>query len=387
MMQKVSIFYDADYATMEGGGQKRLFEISKKINEEINSEINWISFKFWDDGKSFSKDGINYYGFINRPSFYNKHGSRSSFEPILYLLNCLICIPKYIKSNTFIIGQWPLLHVLPLIVLGLVFKKNIYIEWWETLQSQWLKRGFLGKIGAFIERLIIRTSTYVTFIVECNSEKELILKINKKAKVTIIENGVDLDSYKFNENNKIYDFICLGRLVPQKNIDMVINAVGIIKDKGNDINLCIVGDGPCRKQLELLIIRNNLESNITMTGFLENDKDKINYIQKSKIGIIVQDGVGRGNVVINELMAAGLPIIAAGTPNGIDPSYIIEGKNGYFLNTLDYNELAKLMNSMLVNKEDTESMSLYLKKNAYNLSWAKKLENYPVLGKKNNEKK
>ena len=271
--------------------------------------------------------------------------------------------------------------------MGLVFKKNIYIEWWETLQSQWLKRGFLGKIGAFIERLIIRTSTYVTFIVECNSEKELILKINKKAKVTIIENGVDLDSYKFNENNKIYDFICLGRLVPQKNIDMVINAVGIIKDKGNDINLCIVGDGPCRKQLELLIIRNNLESNITMTGFLENDKDKINYIQKSKIGIIVQDGVGRGNVVINELMAAGLPIIAAGTPNGIDPSYIIEGKNGYFLNTLDYNELAKLMNSMLVNKEDTESMSLYLKKNAYNLSWAKKLENYPVLGKKNNEKK
>ena len=80
--------------------------------------------------------------------------------------------------------------------------KNIYIEWWETLQSQWLKRGFLGKIGAFIERLIIRTSTYVTFIVECNSEKELILKINKTYidEVNFINNLHGTLNYK---NNKI----------------------------------------------------------------------------------------------------------------------------------------------------------------------------------------
>ena len=33
-MKKITIFYDADYATMKGGGQKRLFEISKAANTD-----------------------------------------------------------------------------------------------------------------------------------------------------------------------------------------------------------------------------------------------------------------------------------------------------------------------------------------------------------------
>ena len=379
-MKKITIFYDADYATMKGGGQKRLFEISKAANTDKKNQVNWISFKFWDSGSSFKKDGITYKGVISKPNFYNKNGERNAYEPLLYFLNCLLSIPKFIRSDVFIVGQWPLLHIFPIVVIGLILRKEIYIEWWETLHNQWIKKGFLGRIAAFIEKLLIYTSSYTTFIVECESEKKLIKDINKNARVTIIENGVDIEKYSKSQILKKYDFISLGRLVTQKNVDVIIKAVHKIKTAyDQDVSICIVGDGPEREKIQDLIKSLNLESNVTAKGFVSEDREKNLFIQESKIGVIAQKGVGRGNLVVNELMSGGIPVIAVGGENGLDSSYISEGIDGYFVESLDYNLLAESMYKMLENKEKLEEMSQYLKSNIENFSWSSKLKNYPAL--------
>ena len=44
-------------------------------------------------------------------------------KPILYLINCLLCTPFFFKSKVWVIGQWPMIHVLPLIFLGLILEK------------------------------------------------------------------------------------------------------------------------------------------------------------------------------------------------------------------------------------------------------------------------
>lgn len=379
MVKKITIFYDADYATMEGGGQKRLYEIFKVANKTEENIINWISFKFWETGPSFEKGGIKYEGVISKPNFYKKNGQRNSYEPILYFFNCLLSIPKFIRSDTYIIGQWPLLHILPIVLIGLIFKKNIYVEWWETLQNQWIKKGFLGRIGALIERLIIYSSSYVVFVVECESEKKLITEINRNAKVEIIENGVDINKYHKLPIEKKYDFICVGRLVSQKNVDIIVKSIYQIKLKyDQDISICIVGDGPEKSKIEKLIKDLNLDANVKMFGFVEKEEDKNKLIQESRIGVIAQDGVGKGNLVVYELMAGGIPVIAVGTDNGLDRSYILEGITGYFAQSLDYNQLADDMYKMLVNKDKIKEMSNYLESNIKSFSWQEKLKSYPA---------
>ena len=273
-----------------------------------------------------------------------------------------------------------MLHIFPIVVIGLILRKEIYIEWWETLHNQWIKKGFLGRIAAFIEKLLIYTSSYTTFIVECESEKKLIKDINKNARVTIIENGVDIEKYSKSQILKKYDFISLGRLVTQKNVDVIIKAVHKIKTAyDQDVSICIVGDGPEREKIQDLIKSLNLESNVTAKGFVSEDREKNLFIQESKIGVIAQKGVGRGNLVVNELMSGGIPVIAVGGENGLDSSYISEGIDGYFVESLDYNLLAESMYKMLENKEKLEEMSQYLKSNIENFSWSSKLKNYPAL--------
>jgi len=337
--------------------------------------VNWISFRFWDISDSFTADDITYNGFLNEPEFHDKNGKRNIYEPILYFLNCILSLKYYIKTDIWIIGQWPLLHIIPLILLGKCLGKQIYIEWWETLQDQWLKRGIVGHIGAVIERVIISFSSFVTFIVECEAEEDLIRDLNGNAKIKIMRNGVDLEYYSDKSSTCSYDFISLGRLVPQKNFELIIRATKIVS-ADHDVSLCIVGDGPKRESLEKLIDKLGLNSVVRVTGFVETEKEKICLLQSAKVGIVTQSGVGRGNVVINEMLAAGLPVIAAGTGTGVDRSYLREGINGFFTDSLDENELAGIMTKLLGDKETVEKMSKNLLARQMEYAWSTALKGY-----------
>ena len=215
-LNSLCLFYDADFPTQPGGAQKRLFELGLLAKEKYD-EVLWVSFKFWAKSDSIYS-GIKFVGVLKKPDFYDKDGKRNASEPILYLLNCIIALPKYYKAKTWVIGQWPLLHIVPLIIIGLILKKTIYIEWWETLQKQWLKRGLLGRLGALVERMILWSGRYVNFVVDCEAEKRLLLDVNPKANVTVIENGVDTKFFQDKQDVKKYDFISLGRLKDHKGL-------------------------------------------------------------------------------------------------------------------------------------------------------------------------
>jgi len=373
--RRVSIFYDVGFPSQSGGGQKRLYHIGQELVRE-KSQVNWISFRFWGGSNSFTADNITYNGFLNEPEFYDKNVKRNIYEPILYLLNCVFSLKHYIKTDTWIIGQWPLLHIVPLILLGKCLGKQVYVEWWETLQDQWSKRGIAGYIGAVIERMIISFASFVTFVVECESEEDLIRNSNGNAKVKIVRNGVDLEHYSTEPCICSYDFISLGRLVPQKNFELIIRATKIVS-VDHDVSLCIVGDGPEKESLGKLTDELGLRSSITITGLIEAEKEKVYLLQSAKVGIVTHSGAGRGNVVVNEMLAAGLPVIAVGSADiGIDRSYLREGATGFFLDSLDENALAGIMTKLLRDRESVEKMRQNLLANQMEYSWSTVLKGY-----------
>lgn len=378
--ESLCIFYDADYPTQPGGAQKRLFELGLLAKKNFD-EVLWVSFKFWKKSKYYDFEGIKFTGILRKPKFYDSKGKRNGYEPILYLLNCILSLPKYYKSKTWVIGQWPLLHIIPVVIIGLMLKKKIYIEWWETLQNQWLKRGSLGRIGAFVERVILWIGGYVYFVVDCEAEKELLLSVNHKAKVIVIENGVDTDYFKDNIKDKCYDFVSLGRLKDHKRVDLLVDATRIYIDKTNhkDVKVAILGDGPEMNNLINLIDKNNLSKNIKMYGYVEKYTDIANVLLSSKVGVLTTVAGGSGNVTINELFAAGLPVLAIGSEEGIDLSYINNDINGYMTSSISSNELADLMIKIISNKQKLKEMSKHLYLNKESLDWKNKLKSHPSL--------
>jgi glycosyltransferase involved in cell wall biosynthesis len=66
-------------------------------------------------------------------------------------------------------------------------------------------------------------------------------------------------------------FAYVGRLVPEKGIPVLIEAGKILKAEGRDFEIRIIGDGSERPKLEELTQREQLQSFISITGFLTGD--------------------------------------------------------------------------------------------------------------------
>jgi len=132
-----------------------------------------------------------------------------------------------------------------------------------------------------------------------------------------------LDRSKFN-----YNIIFVGRLVEDKNVQMLIDGVNIYNNNSNKkITFYIVGDG--------YINYSNLNENIKFTGRLV-----YNEIVKlfSKMDYVVSGSLTEGKPFsIIEALSNGIPCIHSNI-NGIN-EIIYEGKNGFLFKLQNYDEV------------------------------------------------
>lgn len=111
-----------------------------------------------------------------------------------------------------------------------------------------------------------------------------------------------------------FKLIQVGRLVSQiKGQDMLIDAVAaLVKNRGLDIDLTIVGEGPSREQLVQQATQSQIQGRV---HFLGNKSRQWIYSHLADYDILVQPSRIEGfGLTLVEGMAAGIPVIASTTP-------------------------------------------------------------------------
>jgi len=139
-------------------------------------------------------------------------------------------------------------------------------------------------------------------------------------KVEIIPNGIDLTSYHtsvdrwsvrsrygIQPNEKLV--LCVGRLVPQKGVEYLVQAVPAISRRYPESKFIIVGDGWFRGQLEGLARSTDQGWRIRFVGFIP-DREVVNLMMSADVLVIpsVYEPFG---IVALEGMAAGVPVVAS----------------------------------------------------------------------------
>jgi len=138
-------------------------------------------------------------------------------------------------------------------------------------------------------------------------------------KVTVIPNGVEVSTFNLNinreevkrrygikPNERIVLFI--GRLVPQKGVDMLIKAVPLIIQRHRDARILIAGDGWSRTYLEELVKSMNLGDHVRFLGFI-SDWELADLMVAADV-LVVPSVYEPFGIVALEGMAAGTPVVA-----------------------------------------------------------------------------
>lgn len=143
------------------------------------------------------------------------------------------------------------------------------------------------------------------------------------------------------------------RLMPQKNLDLLMDAFSDISGEFPDVTLEIWGDGPEKKRLEDKIRQMNMGDRIFLPGYSSNI-----YAQMRECAMFVSssDYEGISNSML-EAIALGVPTICTDCPAGGARETIRSGINGLLVPTKDRKAMADAMRKLLVDPELAERLS------------------------------
>ena len=149
---------------------------------------------------------------------------------------------------------------------------------------------------------------------------------------------------------------------PQKDPYTVINAIGLINEHyGHSLNLVIVGDGPCRPDVERLIDELGLGNNVFLAGYQDNPAP---YYAACKLVIHASASAEGLPTVMLEGMAFGKPVVATDVRTG--PKEIL-GNNefGLLCRPKDPEDMARQVSALL---DDEDLYSHYAEKSLERIS-------------------
>ncbi|MFC2061047.1 GT4 family glycosyltransferase PelF [Elusimicrobiota bacterium] len=197
-------------------------------------------------------------------------------------------------------------------------------------------------------------------------ESEIIKSGIPKEKVTVINNGIDMDLYGYIENtgklkqslgiNEREQVIgTIGRLVPEKGYGYLLDAFQKVSEEAAETKLLIVGDGPLKGQLESEVKEKGLKEKVIFTGIRKDISEILSIMD-----IFVLSSINEGMpMVLLEALSARCPVVSS--PVGAIPLIIEDRQTGLLVNPQDTGKLAEAILGLLKDKEK----ALLLAKNGY----------------------
>ena len=146
-------------------------------------------------------------------------------------------------------------------------------------------------------------------------------------------------------------FLYVGYIRPSKGVDKLIEAVCILRDKGYEFKLTLVGDGEFIKDLKTIITDNKLTSCITLVGYVPFSQRLLDFYTSHDV-FVNPSPSETGPRVLLEARVCGCKLIS--TDIGYAADIIINNEIGKIISCNNVDILVQSMEYYLVNTFTTE---------------------------------
>ena len=197
--------------------------------------------------------------------------------------------------------------------------------------------------------------------------EKLLKSYGVKTEIRVIPTGIDFspldkNNYSKDEINNLKQvfgipldapvILFVGRIAKEKSIDVIIEAMVLLKQKRPDTKLVIVGDGPLRLELEEMAARLGIKDEVIFTGMQPwSSIGKIYQLGDVFVSASITETQG---LTFAEAMAASLPVVAKEDES--IAGLIRDGYNGRLFHTVP--ELAAVLEEILEDRVLRETLSI-----------------------------
>lgn len=378
---KISIVYDVAYPFIKGGAERRFYEIGSRLSKR-GWQVDWLTFQSWAGNSRIIKNGINYVGLARIPRRVNRAGKRNKAAPLLFLFHIIRHLRILKNYQCIWAGQWPILHLFPIVLFCRVTGIPLVVDWWEVWNKNWLTYSrSVGWIGYLLERLLLHWVANVgTIVTDCNLEINRIQTIvGRKSRLFCIPNGIPVSEIGDVDPNEQpeFDLGYLGRLYGHKRVDRLLESIWHLREHhGIVATAAVIGDGPERARLHEFAKKLELEDQVRFFGRIQESSDCYAILKKCRLCVVSTISGGGGNLTLLEALGCGLPVVAFRCKDGIDPDLIEHGRSGLLVEPVSSKSLAESLAILLQNPKRIAEMKRFVLKRSGLYDWNNISEKY-----------
>lgn len=307
----VAIVTDTLYPYFKGGKEVRYHEIVHRLAQR--SDVHVFTMKWWDGDATVREGGVSYHAISRRRPLYA--GRRRSLTEAAWFGVASWRLVRY-RFDVIEADHIPYAPLFVLRVIASARRRPLVVTWHEVWGRQlWCEYlGGAGEAAWWVERLAMLMPDE---IVAASPETAARLRpyLRRRTRLSVAPNGLDLDRIRASRPAEPRtDLVFVGRLLAHKNVDLLVEAVALLRDRGQILTCRVVGTGP---ELENLVARAaalGVEHLVRFETEVDDQGSVYSLLKASDVFVFpsVREGFG---ISVLEAIACGLPVVTTNVPD------------------------------------------------------------------------
>jgi glycosyltransferase involved in cell wall biosynthesis len=322
---RIAFVCDAAHPWVRGGAQLRYWEIARRLAER--HEVHYLTWQWWDGPDRTTRDGVQLRG-VGRPrAFYGSDGKRTVRESLAFSLSVL---------HALLSDRWDVIDCcatpyLPLYAARFATRLTrtpLVATWHEFWGPHWRTylpdRPLVSRIAMALEARAIPMADHLVVVSGFTSAR---MGIGDVPPRSLIANGVDVEFLRDTRNaRRQVDIVCVGRLIDEKRVDLLIDAISLLIEYFPRLRCEVIGDGPELGRLRQRAADHGIEGNVAFLG--EVDRPTLAaHLAGAKVLVLASVREGYGMTVAEAQAAGTVPVVVA-SPTSAASDLVRHGIDG-----------------------------------------------------------
>ena len=360
---RIAFVYDTSYPESKGGVEKRVWELARRLARR-GHEVHLLVPHAWKGPARIVRDDVVLRGVCRSRPLYTSKGRRAVRPALAHAIGVF----RVLRSERFDLVDVQIPAHLAALSGWLATGRDpsrLLVTWHEAWNESWVEEmGLLGHIGRRVESLVARLP--VRHAAVSKHTAEALAELGQEARA-VITSGVEMVQPIGEALFAASDVSFVGRLVPTKNLGLLIDAVAILASRGLRAAVTVVGDGPHRPIWERQVDGLGLSDTVRFLGNLERGAEVMAVLGSSKVLAIPSIREGFGMVAL-EAAALGVPVVTVNHPRNAASHLVEHGVTGLSVMPEPV-EFADALQQLLEDRELRQRMGREAKLRAGAATW------------------
>ncbi len=330
----------------KGGKEKRLYEVTTEL-AAAGHAVHVYTMKWWEGDRNQIFDGVCFHAICTFRPLYS--GSRRSMrQALLFGLATLKLLFR--RFDVMDVDHMPFFPLFSARLVCWLRRRKLVGTWHEVWGRAYWRQylGLPGWLAAAVERLATRMPDEIITVSD-HTARRLRDQLGASCPIHTLPLGVGIRAIDAaGQSFWRPDVMFAGRLLPNKNVDVLLRAVAFCAANGRPVDCLIVGEGPERRPLERLAAALGVSDH---TRFIDFAPYEELYGLMKSAGVLVLPSIREGfGLIVLEANACGLPVITVRHPDNAAQHLIVEGRNGLIVD-LDPKLIAEAIVDVLEHRD------------------------------------